>query len=218
MDGELFFLGGLAHVVFKGDLDHGVNDGLIAVVGDLAVEITDGCAGEVLRCAGFEIGKLQIGGVGRGFGGLFLIGTEGEEEGADNYRNDDDSDEDGAEAGVAGIGGGWLEQAGHGAIVQLRSFVVSRRSSGEAERGRFRIPAIGKVERGGMDLLMDSDLFSFYLLKIFLAKGTTGLKTGENAAIALLICKELRRSCGRKSEGHGLSSIWVVSGVAVGYN
>jgi hypothetical protein len=37
---------------------------------------------------------------------------------------------------------------------------------------------IGKVEHGRMDLLMDIDLFSFYLLKIILAKP----KNGEKAA------------------------------------
>ena len=70
MDWQLFFLGGLAHIVFKGHLDYSVNYRLVAGVSDLAVQIAYGCASEVLGGAGFEIGEFQIRGVRRGSAGF----------------------------------------------------------------------------------------------------------------------------------------------------
>ena len=117
VDGQLFFLSDLTHVVFECDLDDGVNDSLIASVGDLAVEIADGCSGKVLRGAGFEIGKFEIGGVGRGLGRLFLPGAEDEHNRSHNYQDDEETDQDGSEGGFCRLGGGieiGLEQGSHG--------------------------------------------------------------------------------------------------------
>jgi hypothetical protein len=66
-----------------------------------------------------------------------------------------------------------------------------------------------------MDLLMATDLFAFYLLKIFFREAKNWQKNLKNAAIALSIYQGVASDSG---VGHGLSSSTVVSGVAVGYN
>src|ERR1035438_1903022 len=126
MDGKLFALGGLSHVVLEGDLYRCVDDRLVARVGDDAIEIAHGCAGEILRGTGFQIREFQIGGVGRWLGGLFLLGAQDQGENSDYDSDDCDSDQDGTQTGLRRFGGGIyvrLEQAAHGAIVLLKSYV-----------------------------------------------------------------------------------------------
>lgn len=124
VDRHVFFLGGLAHVVFEGDLDDGMDDSLVAVIGDLAIEVIDGGAGEVLGGAGLEIGEFQIGGVGRGFRGLGLLRTKDKGEDADDHHNNDDAEENRTEGRLRRLICGTevrLEQSCHGSDCTLRN-------------------------------------------------------------------------------------------------
>ena len=119
-DRKFFALRHLSHVVLERNLRHGVNDGLIAGVGDGAIEIADGNAHKVLRGAGLQVREFQVRGISGRWGGLFLLGAKNQRENADHYSYDDDADENRSQAGLFRLRRGIrvrLDQAAHGGIV-----------------------------------------------------------------------------------------------------
>ena len=57
---DVFALSDLRHVVVEDDLNHGVDDRLVAGVGDVAVDVADRGADEILCGAHFEIRNFQV--------------------------------------------------------------------------------------------------------------------------------------------------------------
>ena len=119
-DGKFVALRGLAQFVLEGDLHHCVDDGLIAGVGDGAIDVADGLAGKILRGTCRHVGEFQVRGIGWRRGGLFLLGAKNQRENADHNPYDDYPDEDRPQARLLPLGRGIyvrLDQAIHGGIV-----------------------------------------------------------------------------------------------------
>src|SRR5260370_36352908 len=76
-DGKLFALGRLSEIVLERDLHHRVAYGLIAGVGNGAIEIADGCANKILRRTCLQVREFQVRCVCWRYGGLlsFLSGN-----------------------------------------------------------------------------------------------------------------------------------------------
>src|SRR5260370_5199422 len=75
-DGKFFALGRLSKVVLERDLHHRVAYGLIAGVGNGAIEIADGCANKILRRTCLQVREFQVRCVCWRYGGLLLFRAE----------------------------------------------------------------------------------------------------------------------------------------------
>ena len=98
---RLFFSDRVFEAV-EGDLDGDGGDGLLAAVGDLAVDVGGLGAGDAPGLAHLEIGDGEAGGVGVGRGepgtarvGRFMRWLTEDEENADNDQDDDEGDDPG---------------------------------------------------------------------------------------------------------------------------
>src|SRR5260370_443913 len=149
-DGKFFALGRLSEIVLERDLHHRVAYGLIAGVGNGAIEIADGCANKILRRTCRQVGEFQVRCVWWRYGGLLVFRAENQRENADHNPYNDDPDEDRTQTGLLPLRRGVyvrLDQAVHGGIVlppaayecELASPHVGRRCF----RGVPRCPRIG---------------------------------------------------------------------------
>src|SRR6266849_7317880 len=119
-DGKFFALGRLSEIVLERALHHRVAYGLIAGVGNGAIEIADGCANKILRRTCLQVREFQVRCVCGRYGGLLLFRAENQRETADHSPYDDDPDEDRTQTGLLPLRRGVyvrLDQAVHGGIV-----------------------------------------------------------------------------------------------------
>jgi len=102
--GDIFTLRKLSHFIFEYDFQSNVCDGLRPRVGDRSVDIADGCADEVFRCAHFEIGKLEVRGVGWWTGCSLRLASKKQRSESSQGEDHDHREHDDAGAGTLFFG------------------------------------------------------------------------------------------------------------------